>query len=343
MIYNSNTNSILWERTYTDYNKGAYFVSVTSNPFYCVYVADRWQSKVWVFTQGLTELLYTYGENGTGVGQFCETRDICIYKDEVAITEMWTDKTGIQYFKIVPEIRDFYATPNPFDATEESTQIHFKVCETAGYLTLKAAGKTLFENKYYKPGSYSIWWDGRDGRDSVVLPGTALLEIYAWSGPVASAAVGVKGTKKSGILQPDEHWTEAGEPYVLVGDVFLPDNGRLTIDPGVKVMPRGNFRIAPWTSSYSASLIARGNPLNKILFTPHRKLLPVPDPVDRGFWKGIRFASQYDPSDSLILEHCLIEAAGSDSAAIYSSDYGLRCLRPISKENKREGRTGWPL
>jgi len=40
LLYNSSTNSVSWERVYTDATKTVGFQAVTSNPYYCVYVTD---------------------------------------------------------------------------------------------------------------------------------------------------------------------------------------------------------------------------------------------------------------------------------------------------------------
>ncbi len=108
LLFNSNTNNISWERIYTDESKRATFWSITSNPYYCVYITDRFQHKVWVFTPGLTELLYIYRPDEE---VFAAPIDLCIYQNEIAVTESWTMTTGLQYFKIVPEIREFYPEP----------------------------------------------------------------------------------------------------------------------------------------------------------------------------------------------------------------------------------------
>ncbi|MGB9721998.1 MAG: hypothetical protein ACPL28_11045, partial [bacterium] len=232
LIFDSNTNAVFWERSYTDETKWSYFHSITSNPYYCVYITDRFQHRIWVFTQGLTELLYIYKPDEE---VFESPIDLCIYQDEIAVTEMWTPTTGLQYFKIIPEIREFYPEPNIFDATEDSVKINFRVDETAHYLTMELAGRNLFENQYYVPGHYSVYWDGRDTAGKVVLPGNYTIRIWCQGQVIATTGVVVKGTLKSGTLATNEHWTEEGEPYVLTGDVQVPGGGRLIIDPGVKV------------------------------------------------------------------------------------------------------------
>ncbi|MGQ9665616.1 MAG: right-handed parallel beta-helix repeat-containing protein, partial [bacterium] len=108
-----------------------------------------------------------------------------------------------------------------------------------------------------------------------------------------------------------------GEPYVLTGNVKVPGGGRLIIDPGVKVMPRGNYGIYPYYQNpYWQYIYAQGSAINPIRFTPHRKLYPVSDSIPTGFWKGIHINADAR-AESLIFDYCIIEGAGSDSAALW--------------------------
>ena len=324
------SEGITWEGSYKTL-ENAHFLSVTGSQYYCVYVADFIQNKIWVFSHGLNELLYTYGGSSLLNGP----KDVYIDWDRIGLTERWTATTGIQYFKIIPEIREFYPEPGIFDATEDSVKLNFKVYETKHYLTMEIpdAGVTLFENQKFTPGSYSIYWDGRDSLGQVALPGDYGIRIHCQGEVIATTNVTVKGTKVSGILSSDEHWTEPGEPYVLVADVEIPGGGRLIIDPGVKVMPAGDYGIlSRYSHPYWHCIKAQGTALNRILFTPHRKLYPEPDSVPKGFWKGIDF-HHANWEDSLIFENCIIEGAGSDSAAvwIYLAKYVNLCNCQISR------------
>jgi len=315
LLYNTAENSFVWEREYHDDNQRAAFCSIASSPYYCAYVTDVVNHKIWVFTPGLTELLYTYGSHGYDEHQFISPHDICIYQDEIAVTELWSSRTGIQYFKIIPEIREFYPHPEIFDATEDSVRINFRVEETKHYLTMSVigAGVTLFENKEFVPGSYSVYWDGKGSDNKLVLPNVYTIKIYCGVHCVGTAHVTVKGTPRDGILAFDEHWTEEGEPYVLIGDVRIAREGKLTIDPGVKVMPTADYMITT-SSGWSTSnkLVAKGTSSNPILFRPYVKLT---EPVAKGEWRGIRFSNNQN-NDSLVLEYCIIEGAGSDTGAI---------------------------
>ncbi len=167
---------ISWERDYRKMGDSK-FLSVTASQYYCVYVTANRENKIYVFTPGLTELLYTYGDASLLNGP----KDICIDWDRIGLTERWTGTTGLQYFKIVPEIREFYPEPQDFDATEDSVRINFKVYETKHYLTMEIfdAGVVLFEEQEFAPGSYSVFWDGRDSLGRVVLPGDYRCLFYS--------------------------------------------------------------------------------------------------------------------------------------------------------------------
>jgi hypothetical protein len=77
---------------------------------------------------------------------------------------------------------------------------------------MEVAGRNLFENQYYAPGRYEVYWDGRGGDGKVVLPGNYVIRIYCQGQVIATTSVIVKGTLKSGTLAANEHWTEEGEP-----------------------------------------------------------------------------------------------------------------------------------
>jgi len=243
----------------------------------------------------------------------------------IVIIEEWTDYSGIQAYKEKVRIKELKTSKTVFDATEQEITISFKIDD---YST---GARVIIEDREWNftgltpDVEYKVIWDGRHNNGNLFLPGNYIVRLNLNEGDVKTISVKVKGTIKSGTLSPNEHWTEEGGPYVLTGDVQLAYNGRLEIDPGVKVMPTGNYGIKLPYSVYKNSLIVQGTVINKILFTPHRKLLPEPDTIPRGFWKGIGFEGYYYYSpydDTLMLEHCIIEAAGSDTAAIHVKDWG---------------------
>jgi hypothetical protein len=101
------------------------------------------------------------------------------------------------------------------------------------------------------------------------------------------SAIEVSGTQ-SGT------WTEADNPYLLVGDVTVPAGAVLTIEPGVIVRAMGNFRI-----NAEGSIQAVGTEADSIRFengqTPPTNL-----------WKGLRLENESVQSNFM---HIVVEYA----------------------------------
>jgi len=56
-------------------------------------------------------------------------------------------------------------------------------------------------------------------------------------------------------------WTLVGSPYVVTGNVVVPEGMKLTIEPGVVVKFAGYYSI-----KVNGALSAMGRPLNKIIY-----------------------------------------------------------------------------
>lgn len=293
-----------------------------------VYVVDRINCHILHFSPNLIELLDVFGSKGYGVNQFFHPHFLHIDGNDVIISEEWTDNSGLQFYGIKPGISACDVLKPIFDATEDHETFFFKLDATASVtLTVRNSYgglvKEIVSDSIMELGEHYVTWDGKSTSEMLSLPGYYSVYISAES-PVGSHEVSkgfyVKGTiiEYPGVLSTDEHWIEESEPYVLTCDVTLAPDGRLTIDPGVKVMPTGNYVISTYTGYQTSNKVfARGSALNPILFTPHRKLHPVADTIPKGFWRGIWFSNNYS-SDSLLLDHCTIEAAGADSTALFS-------------------------
>ncbi len=87
-------------------------------------------------------------------------------------------------------------------------------------------------------------------------------------------------------------WAEAGSPYNVIGEVRVPSESTLVIEPGVKVNFQGHYR---FVVDSSATLLAMGTDSSSIHFTA--------DDTATG-WHGIRFLSA--DSDSRI-RYCRLE------------------------------------
>jgi len=89
-------------------------------------------------------------------------------------------------------------------------------------------------------------------------------------------------------------WSRAESPYFVKGNVQVPENGELTIEPGVKVFFVGSYGLTVGTD---ARLVARGEAAAPIEFTAWNK--------DCG-WAGLRFI---ESGNDDVLSYCSITFA----------------------------------
>ena len=95
----------------------------------------------------------------------------------------------------------------------------------------------------------------------------------------------------------------AGSPYKVTGDLTVPAGNRLTLEPGVRLVFMGHFKLAVF-----GRITAQGTAASPIVFTA--------DNPTTG-WAGLRLAATSD-AGSDILEHCIFEygnkVGGQDGA-----------------------------
>ena len=96
-------------------------------------------------------------------------------------------------------------------------------------------------------------------------------------------------------------WTDANSPYFISGDIEVPEDAELVIEPGVKVFFVGPYSM---TIGENARLAAEGNENNPIEFTTLHK--------DLG-WGGLRFL---DSGDDDVLIHCTISYAKKNAGLL---------------------------
>lgn len=107
-----------------------------------------------------------------------------------------------------------------------------------------------------------------------------ILKGYSFTGGTEIEAGEVSGT-----------WSDANSPYFISGDIEVPENGELVIEPGVKVLFVGPYSM---TIGENARLLAEGNENRPIEFTAWNKNIG---------WGGLRFI---DSGDDDILSYCSI-------------------------------------
>jgi hypothetical protein len=99
------------------------------------------------------------------------------------------------------------------------------------------------------------------------------------------------GTTLSGSLTT-RTLTLAGSPYQVTGDLTVPAGNRLTIEPGVRLVFMGKFKLAVW-----GRITAQGTTASPIVFTAENPTTG---------WAGLRLAATSD-AGSDILERCIFE------------------------------------
>ena len=154
-------------------------------------------------------------------------------------------------------------------------------------------------------------------RSILVFISIFLAFIYIYT---ASAEESVSGT-----ISTNTTWTLANSPYTVTNDITVASGVTLTIEPGVEVKFDAGKKL-----EIEGTLIARGTSSDKITFTSS-----AASPA-AGDWGYIRFDddpvgsasvpatfdSNGDYVSGSILEHCIVEYAGS-----YSSDNNLPVVK----------------
>ncbi len=85
-------------------------------------------------------------------------------------------------------------------------------------------------------------------------------------------------------------WPLSGSPYHIFGEVYIPNEETLVIEPGVRVEFQGHHRF-----HVLGRLLAQGNPEQMIKFQ-------APDAP--GGWHGVRFPNTSAANDSSIIDYC---------------------------------------
>gem|GEM_PF-1768099 len=111
---------------------------------------------------------------------------------------------------------------------------------------------------------------------------------------LAAVSQGVAGTVVSGTA--GGVWDLPGSPYWVEGDLLIPADSALVIEPGVEVRFRGPYRLL-----VNGALYASGTVQDSIIFT-------WDSPIPENEWRGLRFIRS---DSSSTLEYCRIEHARS--------------------------------
>ncbi len=113
-------------------------------------------------------------------------------------------------------------------------------------------------------------------------------------------------------------WNSNDSPYLIEGDITLPADSSLIIEPGVDVIFQGHYHFRIY-----GSLNAESTREDSINFTINDTAgFAQPDNYTSG-WGGIQFIERDQTDDTSTLKFCLIEYTVPDTTMnVYHNDYG---------------------
>jgi parallel beta-helix repeat protein len=97
-------------------------------------------------------------------------------------------------------------------------------------------------------------------------------------------------------------WSTAGSPYHILGDIAIPNDSTLTIEPGVVVDFQGHYQL-----SVNGRLLALGTETDTITFTIHDTTGFSNPQIPEGGWHGIRFSWTPQTNDSSKIVYCKLQ------------------------------------
>jgi len=176
---------------------------------------------------------------------------------------------------------------------------------------------------YSAPGTYSVSLTVTDAADSTNTHlESGLIEV--------SLGTLLPGGEVSGV------WTPAGSPYYVAGDLLVPDDQLLDIDPGVRVIFLGREGgYYGHELSVEGSLRALGTEQDSILFTAHDTTGYHTGRFWPGSWNAVQVNQVPEDGDSLILRYCILEygSSGDGGALILRNGVRARVRNTVIRNN----------
>ena len=135
-----------------------------------------------------------------------------------------------------------------------------------------------------------------------ILASLSALLIISFTPGIVLAQTNIEDGEVTGT------WTKAGSPYLIGGEINVPPDGKLVIEPGSRIefFPTNYFVV-------QGSLVAEGTESDPIVFS-------VPDTTGAwdlenftGFWGGVRLIHYESQQDSSIFSYCKFEYSKAES------------------------------
>ena len=115
------------------------------------------------------------------------------------------------------------------------------------------------------------------------------------------------------------NWVTTKSPYLIQGDITVPNDSTLTIEPGVSIVFQGHYGLF-----VQGRLLAVGTEINNINFTVNDTTGFYNYDTTLGGWYGIRFINTPEGNDTSKIIYCNIQygkAVGHEGGAIYISNF----------------------
>ena len=124
----------------------------------------------------------------------------------------------------------------------------------------------------------------------------AILFLFPFESQLTYAQTDIPAGNVSGT------WTKSNSPYHIEGEITIPNDSTLTIEPGVEVVFTGHYKF-----NVEGRLLAIGTETDKIVFTINDTTgfynVNIPD----GSWTGIRFMDTPTNNDSSKIIYCKLQ------------------------------------
>lgn len=121
-------------------------------------------------------------------------------------------------------------------------------------------------------------------------------------------------------------WESANSPYLIHGDITIPNDSTLSIEPGVLIEFQGHFSL-----TVLGRLLAIGTETDSIWFTVNDTTGFYDSDTSLGAWNGIRFVDTPINNDSSKIVHCCLEYSKAVGPVWHLNAGGAICILQFGK------------
>lgn len=122
------------------------------------------------------------------------------------------------------------------------------------------------------------------------------------------------------------NWQLEGSPYLISGDITIPNDSTLTIDPGVYVEFQGHFALY-----VQGRLLAQGTESDTIVFTVNDTTGFHIQDTTLGGWYGIKIADTPEQNDTTKITYCKLQYGKAVASVWWLNAGGAICIVNFDK------------